>query len=265
MESNVTGNAALAAAAGGQEQFWAMTGIIAIIFLGGVFGGWGATVLSKGTAEEGEPKLRFFILGVIASACVPLFLSLVQSGIIDEIMSNRAGNRAESYLIFAGLCLVAALTARNFLDSLSKRVLRDLDKVNDKADEALRKSETADNKATRAEQTTEVVAEALDEQAAEPVVRSKGIDPGDTGLESAFVGAPPAVNATERQVLQSLTHMTFRTATGVAKDVGVPRSQIGELLDSLAERGLAAPAKSPTTNGARWKITAAGLAALGAA
>ena len=36
--------------------------------------------------------------------------------------------------------------------------------------------------------------------------------------------------------------------------------QIGEILDSLASKGLAAVTTSPTTRGVRWKITPAGVA-----
>jgi hypothetical protein len=269
MNANITNAAASVVATPVGEQFWAMTGIIAIIVFGGLIGGWGAHLLTVGlpaqTGGEHPSKLRFFILGVIAAACVPLFLSLVQSGIITEIMFNRLNNRAESYLIFAGLCLVAALTARNFLDSLSKRVLRDLEKLGDEVQDSKRIAAAADAKAEVAEQKAEEVAEVIDEREAEvqdaPLAGAQGED--EPILEGTYFNpATASLSDKERQVLSALTQMTFRTATGVAKDVGMARSQIGELLDSLAERRLAAPTVSPTTRGARWKITRAGVAAL---
>ena len=276
MNANITNAAASVVATPVGEQFWAMTGIIAIIVFGGLIGGWGAHLLTVGlpaqTGGEHPSKLRFFILGVIAAACVPLFLSLVQSGIITEIMFNRLNNRAESYLIFAGLCLVAALTARNFLDSLSKRVLRDLEKLGDEVKDTKRvavaadaKAEVAGQKAEGAHEKVEAVAEVVDAREAEgqeaPLAGGQGDD--EPILEGAY-GAPTTapLNDTERQVLNALTQMKLRTATGVAKDAGIPVSQIGELLDGLAERRLAAHTISPTTGGARWKITQAGAASL---
>ena len=50
--------------------------------------------------------------------------------------------------------------------------------------------------------------------------------------------------------------------SGSADPPDLPRSQIGELLDSMADKGLVAITQSPTTKGARWKITAKGIAAL---
>ncbi|HEY0026642.1 MAG TPA: YEATS-associated helix-containing protein [Allosphingosinicella sp.] len=276
MNANIVNAAGSVVATPAGEQFWAMTGIIAIIVLGGLIGGWGAHLLTVGVPApaggEHPSKLRFFILGVIAAACVPLFLSLVQSGIVAEMMSNRQGKRAESCFIFAGLCLVAALTARNFLDSLSKRVLRDLEKLGDEVQDTKRiaaaadaKAEVAEQKADGADEKVEAVAEVVDAREAEaqeaPLARDQGDD--EPILEGAY-GAPASasLNDTERQVLNALGQMKLRAATGVAKDAGIPISRIGEMLDGLAERGLAAPTTSPTTGGKRWKITRAGAAAL---
>lgn len=235
-------------AVAGMEQFGPLIVIVAVIVGTGWLGGLGARMIAgEAPAAAAEPppsKWRFTILGIIAAACVPLFLSLVQSGLIEEILSNRNGDRVESYLIFAGLCLVAAISARTFLDSLSKRVLRDLD----------RKVEQANQKAEDAKETALDMAE---EQLAGPpqeraVPESLAID----------ASALPAVEDTERRALHAMTKLSFRTATGIAIDSGMPINQIGEVLDSLAMKGLVSLEPSPTTKRPRWTLTPVGMALL---
>lgn len=236
------------AAVGGLEEFGPLIVIALLIIGAGGLGGLGARMIAgeppPAAAEPPPSKWRFTILGIIAAACVPLFLSLVQSGLIEEILNNRHEDRLESYLIFAGLCLVAAISARTFLDSLSKRVLRDLD----------RKVDQANQKAEDAKETALDVAE---EQLAEP--RDERVVPETAAIDSSTL---PAVEDDERRALEAMTKLSFRTATGIAVDSGMPINQIGEVLDSLSLKGLVNLVPSPTTKRPRWTLTPAGMALL---
>ena len=84
--------------------------------------GGAAAYLTRDVTADGESELktlfwRFILLGVVAAACVPLFLSLVKSRIMESILTDNQHNHLESYLIFTGLCLVAAYSARTFITS----------------------------------------------------------------------------------------------------------------------------------------------------
>jgi DNA-binding MarR family transcriptional regulator len=76
--------------------------------------------------------------------------------------------------------------------------------------------------------------------------------------------APPEIGPTEKKALGAMMKMTFRTATGISKEIGLPRTQIGEVLDLLAAKKLVERTTSPTTGGPRWRITGLGVRALNA-
>ena len=240
------------------NQGWVLLAVASIIAAAGLIGGYAAFLAEdrRLVADEGDGaprRLRFLILGVVAAACVPLFLSLVRSDVINVIISDRNGGRLESLLVFIGLCLIAAFSARAFIDSLTKQALQ---RLTVKVDRAEAKAETAREVASGA--IAEM--EALDGGGAE-------IDPVD-GAEAHAEAAPlpaegvPPVDELEWRVLRALTKSPLRTATGTAADAGIPTSRIGELLASLADKGLAAATRSARSGGVRWKITPAGIAAL---
>ena len=113
--------------------------LIAIILGTGLLGG-AAAWFSEPQAGPADPPLptpplkRFLFLGVVAAACVPLFLSLLKSGLIDGIFKAPANAPAyEYYLIFIGLCLIAAVSARRFIDSITAQLIKRLDQVDAKA------------------------------------------------------------------------------------------------------------------------------------
>jgi hypothetical protein len=241
----------------------AFQNILLTITAAGLIGGMAAFLAEPRIDAAGKPQPdpwkvalpRFLFLGLVASACVPLFLSLLQSGIIGKILdpAPTGSDRLHGYLLLAGFCLIAAFSARKFLDTVTAQVLR-------KAEQAQRDAAEAKARAAGAERRVETVAEVVDEQEAAAVTRQPAGD--EEGLESV-PGAPSAsVGDPERRVLETLAQKTFRTATGIASDTGVGRKHIGDLLHDLAERGLVAPTTSPHTGGKRWQITPAGLAAL---
>ncbi|QAY77668.1 YEATS-associated helix-containing protein [Sphingosinicella sp. BN140058] len=251
MSNSLLSNAAAAVPTGGDGEMIAVATVVALILVGGLVGGYAAFLAEDRKSSElgdygGPRKSRFLVLGLVASACVPLFLSLVRSDILGVIFTNARGERLESYLVFVGLCLIAAFSARAFIGSISQRILQQVEQAGAQAEQAARKAEEAQ----------ETALEVADERSAEPAPARELPESGIV-FENA-----PALDETEQRALEALTKMTFRTATGIAADVGVPRNRIGEILDTMAAKGLVAPTQSPTTKGMRWKITARGIGAL---
>lgn len=232
--------------------------VLAVIASAGFVGGWSAYLLQRhggeahdATLPDASPKplaLSYLIPGIAAAACVPLFLSLVRSSLLRDIFADPPASRVEEYLIFAGLCLVAAFSARRFLTSISERLLRQLSETREIARNAAARSETA--------------LELADDQNAPTPTGQDGVR-GVRGITAAIApGGPQASDSDEDRALWALTQRTFRTASGIASDTGISRNRISEILDTLHGDGLAALERSPATGGARWKITEQGMARL---
>ena len=240
------------------ERFW----VVGLIILGaGLLGGWAgylADASSGGSvaANEGRHSLtRHLVLGVIAACSVPLFLSVLQSALMQDIFKGKPDQPATipyvEFLVFAGFCLVAALSSRAFLDTLTKNVIRD---VQDLKQRTRALDERVDENTGRVELVEEVVDR---EAGGGPVVAADAPGPMSEG-------PVPDVGATEKKALAAMMKLTYRTATGVGKDIGLSRTQIGEVLDRLAAKKLIERTTSPTTGGPRWRITALGARALNA-
>ena len=145
---------------------------------------------------------------------------------------------------------MAALSARAFLDSLSKQVVRDVQDVKQHA------------RATQASvdanlERVELVEEAMDKRSSDQVsspVRITGSSVSDEPV--------PDISHRERQALSAMMNITYRTQTGIARDIGLPRTQVGELIDALASKRLVERTASPNTGGPRWRITPLGVHAL---
>jgi hypothetical protein len=250
-------------------QIWAVG---AIVVGSGVFGGWTA-FLSDQAQHRVNPEqanspylLRYIALGLSATICVPLFLSLVQSALIPKIFNPDKVDGVvttpySDFLIFGGICILAAISARKFLDTLSDKILRDVSQLKKKTDRIDQKAVAAEERAARAEEKAQdassVSLDVLDEQAAEP-----RLEPELSELGAAPAGPTLDLTPLEQKTLSSLMKVTFRTATGIGQNLGIPRNQIGDLLDSLASKRLVERTTSPATGGPRWKITALGVRTL---
>ena len=249
-------------------QIW----VVGAIVIGtGIFGGFTAyladqaslTITREFSNRSSLP--RYIALGISATICVPLILSLVQSTLIPKIfepekLDGRNTIPYAEFLIFTGICIVSAISARKFLDTLSDRVLRDVTRLERRTDSIGQQAAAAQVKAIEAEAKAEVSSilsrEISDEQAVEPRNEPPEQEFG-LGLDIPRVDLSPL----EQNALVRLIQVTFRTATGISQDIGIPRAQVGDLLDTLAKR-LVERTTSPTTGGPRWRITPQGAAAV---
>jgi hypothetical protein len=221
----------------------------------GAIGGWAAYLTAERPAKDESRRTltRFVVLGIIAAASVPLFLSLVRSQ-VTQAMFTAVTNADkdtpgfyESYLIFAGICLIAGFSARRFIDSISKQVLQRLDEVQEKASQAA--ASAADAKQVVHEVAAETEAADDKDAPAPPEIE------GESNHASFAATGPISVTADERRALQAMVRRTYRTRTGIAEDSGISRNRISEILDALHQKKLALPTKSPNTGGSRWTIT----------
>jgi YLATT-like protein len=247
-------------------MFPPITIVVLIILVAGLVGGLAAHVVAERAQTPGDglrdraAMREFLLLGIIAAACVPLFLSLLKSQMLTDIFRTTATDGTpnlpafEPYLIFLGLCLIAAFSARRFIDTVSSQVFQRLDKVDAKASRAVETAESAKEVANEAVVEAED-ADNLKAPLAADLKKAKAH--ALTGKEAAAPLSPE-----ERRILEAMTLKVYRTRSGIVEDSGVSRNQISEMLEDLAERKLALPTSSPRTGGQRWIITDRGRAAL---
>lgn len=238
--------------------------VVGIIFFSGLLGGWAAYLMSftssiEGIAGKKNALARYLVLGVIAAAVVPLFLSVLQSALISNIFEPKA-NAPDAipfseFLILTGFCLIAAISARRFLYTVSRQIMRDVSSANLRA-------QNAELAARQAETKAEIATELVDETVEDDKV---GIpDVLQAAKEFPAGAAIPTITSNERNALNAMMGRAFRTAMGVSQDSKIPRSHMGELLDHLQELRLVERTVSPNTGGSRWRITPLGVRTLNA-
>lgn len=98
-----------------------------IMILCGIIGGVTVhvTTLTKNDKENffNINLLEKVLYGIIASFLVPLFLNTISSSLIDEI-----GTKNKSIFIFIGFCLIASLSSKLFIATLTEKMIKTLQK-----------------------------------------------------------------------------------------------------------------------------------------
>lgn len=155
------------------------------------------------------------LLGLLAALVVPLFLVLAAPGqnnsIIKQLMSNAtpADEWWSHLLVLMGFCIVAALTAQRFLQTLSERLLQEAKKD---ADDARRNALAARLESQRALQTAK------------------------------NVGPDQEIDGTAVDLLKVLAENPKPHAglADIAKKAGLERAAVRERLADLSDGGLVA-------------------------
>lgn len=106
--------------------------VIAIMLGAGILGGVVNFYLTR-PDDVPPPKLaRSVVVGMAASLLVPLFLNMISSDLVTNIMD---GDKAKPFVLL-GFCLVAAISSTAFIRTLSDRVLAEAKRATKTAREA---------------------------------------------------------------------------------------------------------------------------------
>jgi di/tricarboxylate transporter len=197
--------------------------------------------------DPGDAKKAWFqslLGGIVASFMVPLFLNMLSSTLTDQIEGSPNSPADPSKLfVFAGFCLIAAVSSKAFISNISDRILSEAKQTKREVKQI--RSEVAPIIAKETE------AEAPDSEEARLSLRR---------TSSATLGD------NQRKVLSALANGQFalRTRTGVSKDTSIPKTEVNDLLEELAKSGFA---KSVTVvsrgeQKIRWYITPQGRSLL---
>ena len=211
----------------------------------GLLGGAANFLLLHKDDPEYAKRSRSFVLGLVASLLVPLFLKAIASDMVDKITTIHYGSGIPfDFFVFASLCLLAAVFSRTFAETVAKRLAAEVEKAKRESQEAQTRAALAEEKASQ----TEPVLRQEMEQRTEPLP------------ESARRSIPPAlqdlpVDHTDRELLQALFHgqYSYRTVSSLAAEVQMEESDAVRRLERMREHAVAGKKTTPTRN--LWFLT----------
>ncbi|MCO7226042.1 YEATS-associated helix-containing protein [Pleionea sp. CnH1-48] len=212
------------------------------MLIAGVVGGSVNYVLSKPDKWNGFDWAVAAFVGVVAAFLVPLFLKISDSQLIGNLTKDNPP--VEDMLVFIGFCLLASISSRQFIESLSDKVLREVRQAQRKAEEIEGDVKGLESNMKGLEQNVTPVLDTFTEE--------DSIDETSEAVEVSELG---------QQVLQALVEhpkFTLRSVNGVkttlAKlQVDISAQKVHEQLDLLVSLGLAV--EIPGKKGIRWSIT----------
>ncbi len=173
--------------------------------------------------------------GFAAAGVVPLFLSLTKSTLLEDAMTKTTDRT-----VLFGLAVVASVSAKSFLDSITKRALQDI--------EANRK-DIEDTK-----KQVERIEDEIDE--------GEGSKEDKTGdVKPQAVTDPGQLGEDEKNVLKAMRDSNWfkRTQSGLERDLDPKPAELARVLDELTSKGLLVRHDpTPTQTNVRWSLSAAG-------
>lgn len=223
---------------------------VCLIIVGaGLVGGWlnflrtGGSPTVPGATNKNYVTLCL-VSGVVACALVPLFLKTIQS----ELLTGTVVTPYD-YLIFTGLCLIAAVFSSTFIDTLSKRVL---DQLTTKVT-AVEAKTNANTVVAQAAAQTATIAQASAQTAGRKIapVLSALTDRKLTGLTGPQTNTrslglelesfdPNAATPAVRTVILT-PGVLFRSAETVASETGKSIDAVLTVFAELVQEGKAEP------------------------
>ena len=226
-------------------------GVLFIVMLiAGLLGGAINHFLSKEnikeTNEEDNNKLKSknfigcdLLIGLGASFTVPLFLNMISSDLISVIVhgSKEGKSEPENIYVFAGFCLIAAISSRAFIRTLSDRILRE-------AKEAKLEAKAADEKVQQIQKTINPILDKETESDTEAISSKDQL---------------PAISENAGQLLRTLAYgkFTLRSLSGLSSETEIPKEEVHKHINDLISSGLVAQMEREG-RGPRWYITTDG-------
>lgn len=134
--------------------------LVGVMLTGGVVGGVVNYFLAQPDDSAGVSIWRSVFIGIGASFLVPLFLSMLSSRLMEE-----GEQKPLNVLYFFGFCLIAAISSKAFITSISARLLRQVEELKEVAQGADEKAEEAKNQAqATADEVKPIVAKETEPQ-----------------------------------------------------------------------------------------------------
>ena len=217
--------------------------IASIVVAAGILGGVGGAFMSEElalaeTARDNRPTLdrwwmtsKFVVLGVLSAAVVPLFLLVASPGVNDGLVISLVNEvcrtedttgcvpraeRLRNFIVFASLCVLAAIWGQSFLSTMIDRVARNEAAVaKGQAEKALKdlegkvaEIEQIARNVERVEDKVPVDLSGIDKQA-EKVLKAM-LEVPDELLTSSQIATAAGLSAGQTEdILKTLTEQEF--------------------------------------------------------
>ena len=214
--------------------------IAAVLFISGGVGGIINFFIADPDIEKRLPWWQHAVVGIGASFMVPLFLNMISSNLIDSIrgIDDKTGDFSKLFVL-AGFCLVAAVSSRAFIRSLSDKVMQEVRRVDRKADDT--QMQVAEVQATVA-----------------PFVETETGDDATENLRalSCEKSLKPLTDD-EKSILKALSLSPFlmRSLSGLSKQTQLEKPNVNMALSNLIARGYI---QQRVGERPRWYVTSAG-------
>ncbi len=215
--------------------------IAAVMFIAGALGGLIAFFISD---PQNGNKLAWWqqmVVGIGAAFIVPLFLNMISGDLIDKIRGVNGQNPDFSKLfVLAGFCLVAAISQRAFIHSMSRKLLQAVEEAKEQAAEV-----------------KEVIDSQIEDETTDEMLSGSLQMSGN--LQTKKIPAIADLNDDERSILRIMVNSPYsmRSISGMAKDSGLERAKVEATIASLMNKRLLAQGRS-TSGQPRWYPTSLG-------
>ncbi len=225
--------------------------IVGTMLIAGVVGGLINSYLSDPLIERPLTWWQHVIVGVGAAFMVPVFLNMISSRLIAEITGTEiTSDTLSKLLVLTGFCLLAAVSSRAFIRSMTDRLLQEVSSAKKEAKEAKAQAENA-----------EVIAEANAKMEPERSLATEA-----TATEAVETTPRVQVSELEQKILKAMAESKFamRSLTGIAKDAELSTAQVNRAIGELMQKQLVIEGKNRDGQ-LRWYPTAEGRQAAGGA
>jgi hypothetical protein len=212
--------------------------VISTMLASGVVGGLINSFLNDPNIEKPLKWWQHIVVGIGAAFIVPVFLNMISSTLISDISGEVTDSKMLSkVLVLAGFCLLAAISSRAFIRSLTDRLLQEVKEAKKEAKEAKEQSTQAENIA---------------------FLTVENDTPNFTPANFEALAAT-SITDEEKKILETMVESQFsmRSITGIAKDSGLAKEKVNVAISSLLGKELIAEGKNkegqlrwyPTTKG----------------
>lgn len=162
--------------------------LLLVMLLSGGLGGLVNYYLARLDNPERRNLKESIVIGIAASFLVPLFLQMISSDLLTSGASNYL-----NLFILAGFCLIASISSRAFIGSISEEVIR-------RAKEATKKAQEATNVAEQAKDTAlNAQGAAVSAQRKVEFVESANAPPTERAVARATTSPPEQLESLIRQ------------------------------------------------------------------
>jgi hypothetical protein len=243
-----------------------MLWIIGVMLLSGIVGGIAGHITSNGSKNEDDrdyvnvTKWTSDVLtGIVASFCVPVFLQITQSKLMDKLHDDIEKDSELYYnlLYLAGFCLIAAFSSRSFIRSVSMQFLKqEVDEI--KNDQREMKDDIAEIDPANMKPSGISVESAKGNENEEKVQNKLSNHEGDAKCSTTEISGK--ISDDDKKVISSLNSDRYarRSITGIARDAGLRLTSARKSLARLKEIGAISEGKSERTGSILYQLTSLG-------